>query len=305
MSRNLGRAGWTLPEVLVVIGVLSVMFSLLLPAVQSIRAAASRLACQNQMKQLGIAIHAHDATFGHLPHASDPGPAALHPDSVLSRLVPLLPYVEQDALHGEAVRAAARSADPNDQAVHWAGTKPVRPFACPADSRLSRPFTDRRGRALGMTSFLLFRGSSSSTRILPGAFLAKPGIPLTAVTDGLSNTVFAGERPPPSDGVAGWWYADSFSVHPTAEGPHTWFCFGCETANSLGDPCMFATRGEPFRPGSLTNPCDRLHVWSLHPLGGNFLLGDGSVRFVPYSASPILVKLIGINDGSGSSSDLP
>jgi prepilin-type processing-associated H-X9-DG protein len=49
----------------------------------------------------------------------------------------------------------------------------------------------------------------------------------------------------------------------------------------------------PFRygPGSVDNPCDRYHFWSLHPGGANFLFADGSARFLPYSAAPIMVAL--------------
>ena len=44
-------------------------------------------------------------------------------------------------------------------------------------------------------------------------------------------------------------------------------------------------------PGRLDNPCDRYHFWSLHPGGGNWLFADGSVRFLSYSADPIMPAL--------------
>ncbi len=52
-----------------------------------------------------------------------------------------------------------------------------------------------------------------------------------------------------------------------------------------------------FGPGRLDNPCDRLHLWSLHPGGANFLFADGSVRFLPYSARNVLDALASIQGG--------
>jgi prepilin-type processing-associated H-X9-DG protein len=47
----------------------------------------------------------------------------------------------------------------------------------------------------------------------------------------------------------------------------------------------------PFHDGSLTNQCDKFHFWSLHSGGANFVFGDGSVRFLPYSADAMLPAL--------------
>jgi prepilin-type N-terminal cleavage/methylation domain-containing protein/prepilin-type processing-associated H-X9-DG protein len=100
------RPGFTLIELLVVIAIIAVLVGLLLPAVQKVREAAARIACQNNLKQIGLALHNYESVNETLPAAyrllpaPDPDPNAQFagPRKGLSMFACLLPYIEQNNL---------------------------------------------------------------------------------------------------------------------------------------------------------------------------------------------------------------
>src|SRR5262245_55489391 len=100
MSRRSHRVAFTLVELLVVIAIIAVLVGLLVPAVQQVRAAAARVQCQNNLKQVGLALHGYMNANKRLPPNgiyaySGSAVVQTSPWSAMSRI---LPYIEQENL---------------------------------------------------------------------------------------------------------------------------------------------------------------------------------------------------------------
>jgi prepilin-type N-terminal cleavage/methylation domain-containing protein/prepilin-type processing-associated H-X9-DG protein len=106
------QTGFTLIELLVVISIIGVLASLLLPAVQHAREAGRRSQCQNNLKQIALAIHNFSDTFGYLPSSVRPSGSTTLPR--IAGLTLLLPYIEQQNLF-----------DKYDQSKNWNDTANV------------------------------------------------------------------------------------------------------------------------------------------------------------------------------------
>src|SRR5437868_2724950 len=131
--RAIRRSGFTLIELLVVIAIIAVLIGLLLPAVQRVREAAARSRCMNNLKQIGLAVHSFENTYGYLPPNGSWATASV-PFSGLSYsvLARILPFIEQSSLYqlmdlkasatnqpavvGQRIGTYFCPSDPNDQA---------------------------------------------------------------------------------------------------------------------------------------------------------------------------------------------
>ena len=273
----------TLVELLVVIGIVSILLALLLPAVQAARGAARRTACQNQLRQIALAAHSHVDARDRLPAGTDPGTSAT---PYRGWLVSLLPFLEETATANLVAAEYRASPDPFDMATHPTFSTPIALFACPEDARASIAQPVPRYRMIaGLSSYLGSSGRDATAQ--DGVLYAGSATRFADVLDGVSKTLLAGERPPSPKFDLGWWYA-GMGVGVDGALDHT-----VGTASTDRNP--FGGCGDPvypFQPGRLKDECSANHFWSLHPGGGgHFAFLDGAVRFFTYDAAAVLVDL--------------
>jgi len=252
------RRGFTLIELLVVIAIIAILIGLLVPAVQKVREAAARASCQNNLKQIGLALHGYHDNYKRFPYAGGSG----------LWMRDILPFVEQENV--QRLTGTARTS-----AV-------IQVYFCPADSRMPAVY-----RGTNAThSYPGVGGLNSSDfpdRGIFGWFNSAVGIRINQIKDGTSNTIIVGERPPAGDLFWGWWHGTAFDVVAWAvdNGFHA-YGSGVDLSTGRSRTCPLPAY---FRPGFASDNCSFNHFWSHHSGGANFALGDGSVRFIGYSAA--------------------
>jgi prepilin-type processing-associated H-X9-DG protein len=283
MTRYRRRRGFSIVELFVVIGILGLLLGMLLTAIQRARAAADRAVCLSNMRQLIIGMQQAKG----IPR-SPPG---------LSWMVGLLPFIEESNTLEQSQAASKLDWRTYLDPPHAGGKRFIRVYCCPADGRLRQPQRDLDGIICSFSSYLGVHGGKSND-----GFFGRGNPGFGRVSDGLSNTIILGERPPPDTFLAGRWYSSvyengwKFICH---RGPD----FSMQVFNAYpvligGGNCTVNCIG-PFRygPGRTDNTCDRYHFWSLHGGGANFAFGDGSVRYLSYAAEPIMIALATCNGG--------
>jgi prepilin-type N-terminal cleavage/methylation domain-containing protein/prepilin-type processing-associated H-X9-DG protein len=276
------RPAFTLIELLIVIAIIAVLIGLTTAAVQKARWSALRTSCANNLRQLGVAFANYHSVYKALPSGQLAGsgmPGA-------SWHTQLLPFVEQIPL-AERTRRAFKRTPVLASRAHRAKATFLAVFACPAGDRVEDPaFPLGPGPgAVGLTSYLGVEGTSLAHR--DGCLYEDSRVRAADISDGLSNTILVGERPAALGPVCySAWYT---GVWGQGRG-------SCATLLGTIEPLILAPPGcsqvpAGYRPGDPNNPCDYFHFWSLHEGGGHFLFADGSVRFLSYSAAPLLPAL--------------
>jgi prepilin-type N-terminal cleavage/methylation domain-containing protein/prepilin-type processing-associated H-X9-DG protein len=296
------RQAFTLIELLVVIAIIAVLIGLLVPAVQKVREAGARAQCQNNLKQIGIALHNYESANRHFPaghvcHASNglggTGGTISSPYYFSNWAIQLLPYLEQEnlsKLYNDNV--------PNDHSSNQTVRQTyVAVYSCPSDVNANQLLTPASKNGLGSTVTYMtgaYRGVcgiSTDDSNEWGGYPSEVAVNLSSypftrgllhsvddwngpkyerfqsISDGSSNTLMVGERTTSTRPTRGTFWADSFNLYSLSGGYNS-------SASLLNDydacTAVFGTEVPACKYG-----------WgSFHAGGINFVLCDGHVTTI-------------------------
>jgi prepilin-type N-terminal cleavage/methylation domain-containing protein/prepilin-type processing-associated H-X9-DG protein len=284
MSQVAGGRGFTLVELLVVIAIIAVLMGLLLPAVQKVREAASRIRCVNNLKQIGLAFHDHQSTLGYFPsggwYAYTP-PTYLNGQPLVGRAqqagwgFQILPYVEAD----NAWRGGGATTDVQRDLVAIGSANPV--FFCPS-RRGPQTVTYGDNYVPPLTGGKITHALcdyAASNKEGTGAVRQFDPVRITDITDGTSNTFLVGEKR----------MNRAFLGQKQPDDNQGYTCgFNYDTVRKTSLPPAPDYSAPVGDGGGLFG--------SSHTGLVNFVFADGSVHPISYSISPKVFKYLGQKD---------
>jgi prepilin-type N-terminal cleavage/methylation domain-containing protein/prepilin-type processing-associated H-X9-DG protein len=294
------RAGFTLIELLVVIAIIAVLIALLLPAVQAAREAARRAQCLNNLVQIGVALQNYESAHEMFPAGvvNPAGPISSTPKGYHHDwMTQILPYIEQsNAFRKIDFRAGVY--DPQNVTVR---AHAIATYFCPSDGGPSS------GAATGPATFAGNNYAANHNDVEApidttnkGVFYLNSHTRVEDITDGTSFTILVGEKLRDAADL-GWMSGTRATLRNTGFAPNRSKLVGGALVLDAG----FGNNVGVDPDTSTVNPALVVGGYqSRHPGGSNFLMGDGSVRFLKNSISPIVFRRLGNRaDGELVSSD--
>jgi prepilin-type N-terminal cleavage/methylation domain-containing protein/prepilin-type processing-associated H-X9-DG protein len=308
------RRGFTLIELLVVIAIIAVLLGLLLPAVQKVRAAATRIQCQNNLKQIGLAMHDYHDSNGAFPA----GRQRSHVSGLqlcFSAQSRLLPYLEQQNLYDTINFAAAADVGPENGAPRQVM---LPAFLWPSETHVPIQGND------AVHNYVMNVGTTYDVVNADGVFFENSAVRIADVSDGTSQTVcfsetFQSDHRPINDVIltAG---NDNKTTAPRLTDYTSQCSINNKRITDRGSRWMYAAPGHSMynhrRPpndpgcdcrGGLPHSAapnalaDNLSLdvtaRSKHGGGVNALFCDGHVQFIANGIDPVAWHALGSRNG--------
>jgi prepilin-type processing-associated H-X9-DG protein len=280
----------------VVIAIIAVLIGLLLPAVQKVREAAARMKCQNNLKQIGLAMHGYHARTNQFPAGFTSASATVNGDGTgpgWGWAAVLLPDLEQENL----ARTISYNLDIAHPANAGARVRPLAVFLCPSDSPPGPTFTavTDGGTPVVQVAFANYVGVGGTVEVTGypdtnnGVLYRNSRVRAGDITDGTSQTLMVGERGSRRSPQTTWVGAVTGCSNPPTNPSYDY----------EGPPTLCLTNTGAAADGRVpNNPLDHVEdTNSNHLQGVNFLLCDGSVRPIRNTINPATWEALGTRAG--------